>query len=138
MSSSIYQHYCSPLSTNIVRLLRLDQRVCGSPDDQDLPKALHCPFEIHSFDHTPKFVALSYEWASETLVEGVLTVDGQEWTIRENLCDAILHILGRKSSATTHSLGFNKRETDVRRKAVRILEYSQQEVSRTPRNFYCS
>jgi hypothetical protein len=76
-------------------LLRLDECIYDSPNDDGLPKALRCSFEVHVPDNAPNFVALSYTWGSEVFRENILTID-EEWPLRENLCDAMLHISGMK------------------------------------------
>jgi hypothetical protein len=92
MSRDFYQQHSLPPSTNSIRLLRLEECIYTSPQGEDLPVSLRYSFEIHDLHEKPTSVALSYEWGLESLVDDVFMVDGQFWPIRENLCDAILHI----------------------------------------------
>jgi hypothetical protein len=92
MSNPLYQQFPLLPLTDSIRLLRLDECIYASSNDEGLPKALRCSFEIHKLDNVPQFVALSYTWGSEVSTEHALTIDGLEWPVRENLRDALLHI----------------------------------------------
>lgn len=92
MSNAVYQQFPLPPKHQIIRLLRLDECIYDSPDDEALPTALHCSFEVHDLGSAPEFVALSYAWGADTLGDEFLTIDGHAWPTRQNLRDAMLHI----------------------------------------------
>jgi len=91
-SLDLYQQHPIPQGTESIRLLRLTECIYTNPDGKSLPTALRCSFEIHDLAKAPSFVALSYTWGSKEVITGVLSINGENWPLRENLCDGMLHI----------------------------------------------
>jgi hypothetical protein len=131
MERNLYQQHFIPQSTKSIRLLRLIECIYANPSDEGLPKALRCSFEVHDLDKVPRFVALSYTWGSENVVDGVLMIDEQTWSLRDNLCDAMLHIWDKKGRARDDYPGVLEQKQKTKNGWRDYHANSRQEVSLT-------
>jgi hypothetical protein len=89
----LYRDHAIPAYTSAIRLLRLDECYYADLSNNSLPTSFRCSFEVHDLGTAPEFVALSYTWGSDTAFNnGILSVHGRDWPLRDNLRDALLHI----------------------------------------------
>jgi hypothetical protein len=88
----LYREHHIPPGSQSIRILRIVERVRETSNKRTLA-GVKCMFDVTTLEEAPQFVALSYTWGPEVDVEDFMTVHGLRVPIRQNLHDALRHIL---------------------------------------------